>query len=74
MARTKSGYHGLNKQIGPNYTPEIEVREHDRVPSVTRGAKRGPVAHFSIKDAGLNTPQPGTGGSASANPKGRRVT
>jgi hypothetical protein len=64
------------KRGNTNASEEWQVEWYDRVPKVAKTTVRGADAHFSIKDAGLNTPQSGTAGARDrvANPKGRRVT
>ncbi len=71
MAKWKdhSGY----TKTGPNISPQEEVADMDRVPSVSTMKEAGGKA-TDLKPLGQNTPQPGTGLLTGRNFLGHRVT
>jgi hypothetical protein len=74
ITRTRTGQKTYKRGKGFTAPEEWQLEWYDRVPKVTRVTPKGAAASVDVKAAGLNTPQPGTGGSKSANPKGRRIT
>ena len=71
MAKWKE--HNKFNRVGPNITPQEDVADMDRVPTVTTMKVAGGKAS-DMKAAGQNTPQSGTGLLAGRNFLGRRVT
>ena len=71
MARWKE--HNKFNRVGPNATPQEELADIDRVPTVTTMKATGGKA-TDLKPIGQNTSQPGTGLLTGRNFLGHRVT
>ena len=65
--------HNKIDKTGPNITPQEEVKEYDRVPTVSTMKAAGGKA-TDMKVAGQNTAQSGAGKLSGRNFLGRRVT
>ena len=65
--------HNKFDRVGPHNTPQEELEDMDRVPSVTTMKVAGGKA-TDMKPAGQNTPQSGTGLLSGRNFLGHRVT
>ena len=76
LTRTRTGHVAYKDRKGQAASEEWQLDWYGRTPEVKATAEKGPAAHFSIKEAGLNTAMPGTSGARDrqANPKGKRIT